>query len=177
MRRNQRRPIAFITSALLASGIATASAEIAIHDAWSRATPPGHPTGAVYFELVNDSRLGDTLVGVSTSRAPRSELHQTIEEGGNSRMVHTPRVDIPAESEVVFEPGGRHVMLLDVEDALIEGESFQIHLQLEDGGEIPVEVDVLAPTAMGSDGHHHHHDHDHDHGHDHGQAEHKEHKH
>jgi hypothetical protein len=175
MRRNQRRRIAFITSALLASGVATASDEIEIHDAWSRATPPGHPTGAVYFELVNDSRLGDTLVGVSTSRAPRSELHQTIEEGGNSRMVHTPRVDIPAESEVIFEPGGRHVMLLDLEDALVEGESFQIYLQLEDGGEVPVEVGVLAPTAMGSGGHGHDDDNDHDHDHEH--AEHDGHKH
>lgn len=159
MRGNQRRAMAFITSVLLASGVAAASAEIEIHDAWSRATPPGHPTGAVYFELVNNSRLGDTLIGVTISRAPRSELHQTIEEGGNSRMVHTPRVDIPAESEVIFEPGGRHVMLLD----------------LEDGGEVPVEVDVLAPTAMGSGGHDHDHDDDHDHAPKH--AAHDEHKH
>jgi len=142
---------------MLAGGIASASAQIEVREAWSRATPPGHPTGAVYFELVNDARRGNALVGVSTDRAPRSELHQTLEDGGNSRMVHTPRVRIPAEGRVTFEPGGRHVMLMGLDTALAEGESYSIRLELEEGDAIPVEVDVLAPTAMGSGGHHHDH--------------------
>ena len=146
---------------LLIASIGVASAEIRIHDAWSRATPPGHPTGAVYFELVNDSRRGDALVGVRTKRAPRAELHRTIEEGGNSRMVHTARVRIPAEGHLTFEPGGRHVMLMGLDEALAEGESYEIILELEDGGDLPVTVEVLAPTAMGADPSHgamHHHD-------------------
>ena len=140
---------------LLIASIGVASAEIRIHDAWSRATPPGHPTGAVYFELVNDSRRGDALVGVRTTRAPRAELHRTIEEGGNARMVHTPEVRVPANGELVFEPGGRHVMLMGLSEALTEGETYQITLELERAGAIPVQVEVRAPTAMG-------------HGHDHG---------
>ena len=140
-----------VAGVLLAGFAAAAQAEIVIEDAWARATPPGFDKGAVYFELTNTGTRGDTLVGVSSDRAPRTELHRTIEEGGNSRMVHTPRVTIPAEGEVIFEPGGRHVMLMGVEEALAEGERFTIELATEDGGELPVEVQVLAPTAMGID--------------------------
>ncbi|RZU99704.1 copper chaperone PCu(A)C [Spiribacter vilamensis] len=140
-----------VTGLLLAGLAGAAHAEIVIEDVWARATPPGFDKGAVYFELTNDSPRSNALVGVSTERAPRAELHRTIEEGGNSRMVHTPRVAIPAESEVIFEPGGRHVMLMGIETALTEGERFTIRLETEDGGELAVEVQVLAPTAMGVD--------------------------
>ena len=157
MPRSRESLARLVAVGLLTAGIGTASAEIMVHDAWSRATPPGHPAGAVYFELVNDGRMGDVLVGVSTERAPRSEIHRTIEEGGNSRMVHTPRVRIPAEGHLSFEPGGRHVMLMGLEQALAEGETYEIVLELEDGGELPVTVEVLPPTAMGSGGHQHDH--------------------
>lgn len=140
-----------ITGLLLAGLASAAHAEIIIEDVWARATPPGFDKGAVYFELTNNSPRSDALVGVRTERAPRAELHRTIEEGGNSRMVHTPRVAIPAESEVIFEPGGRHVMLMGIKSALTEGERFTLRLRTEGGGERPVEVQVLAPTAMGAD--------------------------
>ena len=141
-----------IVTGLLFAGLAgAAQAEIVIEDAWARATPPGFDKGAVYFELSNDSPRSDALVEVNTDRAPRAEMHRTLEEGGNSRMVHTPRVTIPAEGEVIFEPGGRHIMLMGIEAALTEGERFTVRLETEDGGELPVEVQVLAPTAMGVD--------------------------
>ena len=154
MSRYRKHLIRLTAIALLLAGAGTATAEIMVHDAWSRAMPPGHPTGAVYFELENDGQRGDALVGVRTERAPRAELHQTIEDGGNSRMVHTPRVRVPAEGGLTFEPGGRHVMLMGLERTLTEGETYTIILELERAGDVAVEVEVLAPTAMGS-GHSH----------------------
>mgnify|MGYP000724552927 CR=1 FL=1 len=141
--------------ALLLLTAGTAGAEIVVKDAWSRATAPGLSTGGAYFHLLNSGERGDRLIGVHSDRAPRVELHQTIEEGGNARMVHTPEVRVPANGELVFEPGGRHVMLMGLSEALTEGETYQITLELERAGAIPVQVEVRAPTAMG-------------HGHDHG---------
>ena len=141
-----------IGTGLIAFGlVGAASAEIVVEDAWARATPPGFGKGAVYLELANDGRRSTTLVSVDTDRVPRAELHQTIEEGGNSRMVHTPEVIVPAGEGVSFEPGGRHVMLMGVEESLEEGEKFTITLNTEDNGAIPVQVRVLSPTAMGLD--------------------------
>lgn len=122
-----------------------------IENVWARATAPGLPTGAVYFEIINPSNRGDRLVGVRTERAPRAELHQTIESGGNSRMQHTPRVRIPANDRVHFAPAGRHVMLMGLTQALAEGEQFSLTLVFENAGPRQISVPVLPPTAMSAD--------------------------
>ncbi|KAF0284546.1 copper chaperone PCu(A)C [Spiribacter roseus] len=152
MHRTALHRFAWLTTALIGTALAgTAQAELIIEDAWARATPPGFSKGAVYLEIRNDSRRSDTLVGVHTERAGRAELHRTIEEGGNSRMVHTPRVRVPAEGSVTFEPGGRHVMMMGIDEALTEGERFSLELEAETAGTLRVNVEVLAPTAMGVD--------------------------
>ncbi|MBS3786313.1 MAG: copper chaperone PCu(A)C [Gammaproteobacteria bacterium] len=135
--------LVFIASASLAQ------AEMHFEDVWSRATAPGLQTGAVYFTLRNDRAEGDRMVGVETDRAARVELHQTVEEGGNSRMMHTPEVRVPANGTVIFEPGGRHVMLMGLNEALTEGEVFTITLLFERAGPITLEVDVRPATYMG----------------------------
>jgi copper(I)-binding protein len=60
-------------------------------------------------------------------------------------------VEIPAGGSVAFAPGGLHVMLMDLQRPMVEGESFTMTLMLEDGGEIPVEVPILGVTARGPD--------------------------
>ncbi len=148
------RPFQWMLAVLLLAGSTVAIAEVTVEGAWSRATPPGHPTGAAYFQITNHSTRGDQLIGVTTDRAPRVELHQTIEEGGNARMVHTPQVRLPAGETLSFEPGGRHVMLMGLTEALAEGEVYEITLQLEQAGDLTFQVEVRAATAMGGSHNH-----------------------
>lgn len=135
------------TALVLLATATIAHAELQIIDVWSRATAPGLQTGAVYFTLRNDQPQGDRIIGVETDRAARVELHHTIEEGGNSRMLHTPEVRVPGNGQVVFQPGGRHVMLMGLTESLTEGEVFTITLQFERAGAMTLEVDVLSPTT------------------------------
>jgi copper(I)-binding protein len=114
------RLVVTLLALLMATGMATAKAEITVEGVWSRATAPGLD-------------------------------RETIEGGGNSRMVHTPEVRVPAEGEVVFEPGGRHVMLMGLTESLREGETFELTLELEHNGPVTLTVNVLPPTAMGAD--------------------------
>jgi hypothetical protein len=151
MKARRFKPLRLLTLILLAGMTTAAGAEIRIEGAWSRATAPGLGTGGAYFHLINTGERGDRLVGVRSDRAPRVELHQTIEDGGNARMVHTPTVRVPANGELVFEPGGRHVMLMGLERALTEGETYEIILKLERAGDLPMTVEVRSPTAMGAD--------------------------
>ena len=151
------RPVVSVCAAvLLIGGIGIASAEVIIDNAWSRATPPGHPAGGAYFEITNNGERGNQLIGVTTDPAPRVELHQTIEDQGNARMVHTPVVRIPAGETISFEPGGRHVMLMGLTEALVEGEIYQITLELERGDPIQIDVEVRSPTYIGESGHESH---------------------
>ncbi|MEM9565330.1 MAG: copper chaperone PCu(A)C [Actinomycetota bacterium] len=51
-------------------------------------------------------------------------------------------ITIPADGEVVLEPGGLHVMLLDLPAPLEEGETFDVTFTDDAGDEFTVEVEV-----------------------------------
>ncbi len=69
------------------------------------------------------------------------------EDGHMGDMAMTMRpieggLTVPAGGEVAFEPGGLHVMLLDLPEPLEEGETFDLTLTEDDGDEITVSVEV-----------------------------------
>lgn len=51
-------------------------------------------------------------------------------------------IDVPAGETVVLEPGGYHVMLLELVEPLEEGQTFDLTLTFEQAGEITVPVEV-----------------------------------
>lgn len=57
-------------------------------------------------------------------------------------MQEVPSVEVPAGGTVAFEPGGYHVMLLELPDPLETGEEFDVTLTLDDDTEIVVPVTV-----------------------------------
>lgn len=51
-------------------------------------------------------------------------------------------IDVPAGETVVLEPGGYHVMLLELVEPLEEGQTFDLTLVFEEAGEVTVPVEV-----------------------------------
>ncbi len=73
-------------------------------------------------------------------------------EGGVMRMRRVDSLDLPAGKTVVLEPGGYHVMLLDIVRPLKAGERVAVTLVIEEGGkrfELPVEAQVRSPAGRG----------------------------
>lgn len=66
----------------------------------------------------------------------------TAPHGGVTGMTQVMRVDIPAGSTVAFEPGGNHLMLMDLVQPLVAGQSFAVQLQFERAGTQTITVDV-----------------------------------
>jgi len=99
-------------------------------------------TSAVYFVVRNRGGQADRLVAASTAVAGRVELHETRQEGDMMRMAPVQTVEIPAGGEVVFKPGGLHVMLMDLKRDLKVGDSFELTLKFERAGELTVTVPV-----------------------------------
>lgn len=140
------RLFAVLFAALLAGGVQAhddAVDGLHIGNPWARATAPGLPNGAVYFELTIDDGA-DRLVGVSTPRAKRAMIHRSSEKDGQSSMQHVDAVTVSAGEPVAFEPGGYHVMLMMLGERLEEGERFPLTLRFEQRGEIEVTVHVEA---------------------------------
>lgn len=122
--------------------------EIKIENAWARATPGLARNGGAYFVAKNEGKDGDRIVGVTANVSARTELHTHINDNGVMRMRQVEGVDVPAGGEVVFRPGGYHIMFIGLHKPLKQGERFPVTLTFEKAGEKTVEVNVMAVGAM-----------------------------
>lgn len=101
---------------LLAAALAGCGgpAELDVEDAWVRLPAvPGRPAAA-YFN-VEGGPQARTLHRVTADQAVRAEMHESMAKGAATTMRPIEAVPIAAGREVRFEPGGRHVMLFDLD--------------------------------------------------------------
>ncbi len=139
---------AHVHAAKRASADATASAAgVVVEQPWARATPPGAHMGAIYMKL--KSETGDRLLGAAVphSVAREAQIHETIpsaDGGGAMEMRRVDSLEIPAGKPVALEPGGFHVMLLDLRRPLTAGQRVRVKLRFEHAGTRTVEADVRA---------------------------------
>lgn len=115
-----------------------------LFDVYAYATPDGSPNGAVFGKLVNLSAETDTLVSASTDVAEVVELHETIMGEGDVMQMRPIEGGIPVEPQnfVSLQPGGIHIMLINLTRPLVAGETFELVLNFERLGEVMVTVPV-----------------------------------
>lgn len=114
---------------LLLAGLSSAShAGEMLHwkDAWVRSMPPGAQVSAAYGMLMNHGDQTVTLSAVSSAISATAEMHEVIADGDQRRMAELESIDIAPHQTLIFEPGGRHIMLLDVAAPPVEGETVEI---------------------------------------------------
>jgi len=145
------RVIAAVAALMLTAAVAAAddahAGSLRIEDAWSRATPAGSRVGVGYLRIVNDGEHADRLIGASSSAAGRVMVHRTVEADGTTRMEHqSDGVAIPAGARVTLEPGGYHLMLMQLEQPLGKGDRVPVTLTFEHAGPIEVELAVRGMT-------------------------------
>lgn len=116
---------------------------LVIEDAWIRATPPGASTAAGYMTISNKTSTDDKLIGTSTDRAKMVQLHMTMMENDTAKMHHLDMIEIKSGSEVRFEPGGLHLMLMGLTDSLKEGDNVSVTLTFQNAGEMRIDMSVL----------------------------------
>ncbi|MCE7980397.1 MAG: copper chaperone PCu(A)C [Caldilinea sp. CFX5] len=127
-----------------------------VHDVMAPASPLAGGNGAVYFMVMNNTAQDDRLVAVESAVAAAAELHESVEENNVIRMEPRPDgFEIPAGGSVTLAPGGKHVMLVNLNAPLVEGESFALTLRFEHAPAISVTVPIVAPgTAPGGEHQH-----------------------
>jgi copper(I)-binding protein len=135
-----------------ACGSASAGGELAASGAWARPTPAGATNGVVYLSVTSDTDDEIIAVEVPQTVAERAELHMTTTDGGGAghhgsgggapiSMGEVEGVPIGAGSTVDFEPGGNHVMLIDVAEPLERGQRFTLRLTMT--SDRTIETDVV----------------------------------
>jgi copper(I)-binding protein len=85
------------------------------------------------------------IVAVSTPVAKRAEIHRSDMEGGIMRMRPVPVVELPANRDVALD-GERHIMLLDLRQALGAGDRVKLVFTVEDARGKRSQAEVEAPV-------------------------------
>ncbi|MAG32039.1 MAG: hypothetical protein CL908_14245 [Deltaproteobacteria bacterium] len=120
---------------------------------WARASAGPVKTGVVYARLSNEGAEADQLISLSTPVAAEAVVHEVVRERNMISMRPLETVTIPAGEVVELEPGGLHVMLMQLRSPLVEGETFPMTFSFERAGAITVRVEVKGIAAMGAHDH------------------------
>jgi len=115
---------------------------------WSRATPKGAGVAAGYMKITNTGTTPDRLVGGSSPVAGRVEVHEMSMDGGVMKMRPLKDgLELKPGETVELKPGSFHIMMLDLKQAVKEGERVKGTLTFEKAGTVDVEYAVVAAGA------------------------------
>lgn len=132
-----------------------AAAGVSVTDAWARATVPGQKVSGAYMKIRSDADA--KLVAASSPRVPRVEVHEMRMDGDVMRMRELKSIELPKGKTVSLEPGGYHIMLMNLKQPIKAGERIPLTLTIESGGRqqtVDVQAEARAPGG-GAMPHHH----------------------
>ncbi len=131
-------------------------AAVVITKAFVRGLPPGQKTTAAFFTLKNVSNATITLNELSSPVAERVEVHETTDANGQMQMRKLEGVTIAAGESIVFEPNGKHIMLMGLTKSLKEGEEVTLRLCFGEFCRMLV-LPVVSVLNESAHSHHNHH--------------------
>lgn len=116
-----------------------------LSEAWAR---PARENGvtAIYLNVLNGTDQPDTLLALSSTASGLVELHETYDRGdGMMGMREAEDPTFPAKEAVQMVPGGKHIMLMQLNRELKEGDTVDLTLEFAGAGEMTVTAPVRAP--------------------------------
>ena len=125
-----------------------AASPITIERPWARASAPGQTVGGGFMTILHQGATEDRLVSATTPMAREVQIHTMNMDGGVMRMSPVERgLAIPAGGRVVLQPGGLHLMFMELSAPLVAGSTFPVTLRFANAGDIKVEFNIEARTA------------------------------
>ena len=132
------------TAAALFALPAFAESEIAIEDAYARASGMNAKAGAAFFQIMNHGDKDDRLIAAKSDVAKRVELHTHKEtaDGIMQMMEVEEGFPVAAGGMHALERGGDHVMFMGLNQPFEDGSTISVTLVFEKAGEMTVEIPV-----------------------------------
>jgi copper(I)-binding protein len=128
------------------------TAALEVRDGWAAPTPGGVDVSAGYLTIVNAAGREDRLLGATSPRAARVEVHEMSMDGGVMRMRAVEGgLVIPAGATVMLGPGGQHLMFYGVSQPFAAGERIPVTLRFAQAGDVAVELPVRRDAGGRSD--------------------------
>jgi copper(I)-binding protein len=149
----KKLPLMIVAAALAATP--AAAADLKLSDAWVRLPAVQGRPAAAYF-MITGGATPQTVTGISSPSAARAELHESRQVGGLMKMAPLPRLAVAKGQMVMFQPGGKHVMLFGLDPKVKAGGTVRLDLKLADGSTASVDAKAVsaadgAPAGMSHD--------------------------
>ena len=137
-----------IAGLLAITATAWAQTTVKVEDAWVRGTVATQKATGAFMRLTPSTNA--RLVEANSPVAGVVEIHEMVLEKDFMKMRQIPGLDLAAGRTMELKPGGYHVMLMDLKQALKGGEQVPITLVFEDDAKKRFTLDIKAPvTALG----------------------------
>lgn len=120
--------------------------EIRVENGYVRLPAVAGRPGVAYFTLhggTEDTRL----LSVTAPSVIKSELHESMTSGQMSSMAPIANVPLPAKAELTFAPGGKHVMLFDINRSVKPGDTMPLIFTFSNNLKIQYDAPVIAAGA------------------------------
>ncbi|MDQ7026494.1 MAG: copper chaperone PCu(A)C [Anaerolineae bacterium] len=115
---------------------------ISVDEAWVR---PALTSGnsAAYLTITNDTDNPVTLTSIAVDFAAMAQVHQTIVENDMAQMQQLENgLRIGTGETIRLQPDGYHIMLMDVQQVLNEGETVSLILTFDNGETLSIEAQI-----------------------------------
>jgi len=136
-------PMALPLIALVAPVALSACADPAplyVDKAWVQLNPNSDGPASGYFTIHGGGAADARLLRVSSEAAQRIEMHESVEKNGMMTMQAIDSVDVPAKSKVEFAPGGKHLMIFNINPAIVESGKLTMIMMFSNGDRLIVDA-------------------------------------
>ena len=124
--------------------------QVTLVDPWIRTASADAKMSAAYMVVCNRTDQPITIASVNTSIAGAVEMHETKRDKNDvASMSPVDAIAVESNASAELRPGGKHVMLFDLQSAIGDGDLVPLTVTLQTGKSLTIE-------AQGRDAHRSH---------------------
>lgn len=120
-----------------------------VDQAWIRPNPNGQGPAAGYL-VIHGGEAAVRLLRVTSDAAMRIEMHQSVTQDGMTTMEKIDSLDVPAKEKVTFEPGGKHLMIFNINPAAIQAGKLTMTLLFSNDDRLIVDAQIRGAGDAGA---------------------------
>lgn len=109
-----------------------AAQPLGAENAWIREAPPGAEVMGGFLTLRNNSDHPIRCTAISSPDFGAIEIHRTVVEDGQSRMLHEDALELPPGGSAQLAPGGQHLMLFRPQRPIAAGDTARLDFDCGD---------------------------------------------
>jgi copper(I)-binding protein len=139
-----------LASLMVSAGALAAAADmVTVDEPYVRLAPPNAPATGAFMVIKNAGDKDVKVVKADNPASKATELHTHLNENGVMKMRPVAAIDVKSKGEAVLKPGGLHVMLINLNAPMKEGDVVPITLTFDDGSSKKVDAKVVKTMAAG----------------------------